>query len=240
MSPSSITKKTFSSCTFKTLATKVKTKLETKLEKVKCGMHKTKAANNTSRVIAAPKAAAPKAVVPKAVVPKAADDETQVITDNVTAEREADNVLAEFKTVVANMPMPANYNTKFVNEPIRSDKDAHEAVADVASEHTSEDGHNRCDTKNKQQKPAKEQARREARRARWATRRTAFKCKAKKVGEAILLSTAVAGGVIFAPVILAVSVLFAVVKFLIWLVVKILDLLCCGPVLVCFVCKEAM
>lgn len=204
MSPSSINKKTSSSCTFKTLATKVKTKLE----KVKCRKHKSKASNDTTQVIAKP---------------------------------EANDVLAEFKAVVANMPKPANYHTRFIIEPNRSAKDAHEAVVDVATpEHTSEDGHNRCDIKTKQQGLSKKQACREARRAKWAARRTSFKCKAKKVGEAILLSAAVAGGLIFAPVILTVSILFAVVKFLIWLVVKILDLLCCGPVLVCFVCKEAM
>lgn len=169
------------SSTLKTLSTKV----NIKLEKVKCRMHKTKASDDNIKV----------------------------------------NV-----------------------EPIQSKEDVQKKVATIVpdqtgEEHTGEDGHEltppkRCDTTNKQQKAANKQARREARKAKWAARRTTFKANAKKVGEALFLPAAVVGGIIFGPVILVVSFILTVVKMVVWLVMKILDLLCCGPVVVCFACKK--
>ena len=163
------------SSAFKALTTKV----NTKLEKVKCRLHKTKAAK----------------------------DETQVTV-----------------------------------EPSRVKEGVQETVITFIPEYTSEDSHELaqppgCETRNKQQKTAKKQARREARKAKWAARRTIFKGNAKKVSEALFLPAAVVGGIVLAPVILVVDVVLFVVKLVVWLVMKIVDLLICGPALVRFVRK---
>lgn len=117
-------------------------------------------------------------------------------------------------------------DTNATSEPETNGDEGHQPV-----QHTS------CDKKNKHEKAAKRQARRDARKAKWATRLAAFKAKAKKVGEALFFPVALVVGIIFSPLILAMSVIVYILKGVAWLVVKILDLVCCGPVLLCFICK---
>lgn len=110
-----------------------------------------------------------------------------------------------------------------------------------------EEGHelvelNRDSTK-KDEKAAKRQAKREARKerrqarkAKWAARGATFKEKSKKVGEAVFWCAAVGLGVILTPVFLVGDLCLCICKSVGWVVVKIVDTLCCGPVLVCCVC----
>lgn len=152
-------------------------KIDAKLEKVKCRMHKAKASDKNSEV---------------AIKPKQANDEGQNV----------------------------------VMEPMRSGEQGQQLIQTTG-----------CDITIKQDKTAKRAARRQARKEKWATRRTEFKRAAKKIGKALFLPTAVVGGIVLAPVILVMDVVFLALNVVVGLVVRILDLIFCGPVLVCFVCK---
>ncbi|KAH8745262.1 kinase-like domain-containing protein [Diaporthe sp. PMI_573] len=90
---------------------------------------------------------------------------------------------------------------------------------------------------NEQDKSARRVARRQTRESKWVTRCAAFKLKAKKVAEALFLPAAVIGGIILAPVILVIEIVWFALRVVFELVVRILGLVFCGPVLVCIVCK---
>lgn len=124
------------------------------------------------------------------------------------------------------------------SEPNTNGDEAKVSNATSEPETNGDEGHQpvqrtSCDSKNKYEKAAKRQARRDARKAKWA----AVRAKAKKIGEAMFLPVAMVVGIIFSPLILAVNVVVCIFKGVVWLVVKIVDLVCCGPVLVCFACK---
>lgn len=94
-----------------------------------------------------------------------------------------------------------------------------------------------CQKPNKQEKVAKRAAKKEARKTKWATRRAAFKTKAKKIGEALFLPLALVLGIVCAPAILAFDLVLCVVKLVFLLVVKILDLLC-APFMLCWLWRR--
>lgn len=131
--------------------------------------------------------------------------------------------------------------TETTTQPKHNGEEAQETTA-TEPKHNGEEGselvqHSSCDSINKNEKAAKRQARREARKAKWAARRATFKAKSKKVGEALFLPAAVVLGVIFLPLILVVDAVVCIFNGVVWVVVKIVDTMCCGPVLVCFLCK---
>lgn len=156
---------------------------------------------------------------------KAAANQTETITQPKRNEKEAGETIA-------------------TPEPNQNGEEAQETMATTKPKNNNgEEGselvqQSSCDSTNKDEKTAKRQARREARKAKWAARRATFKAKSKKVGEALFLPTAVVLGVICSPVILVVDAVLCIFKGVIWVVVKIVDTVCCGPVLVCFLCKK--
>lgn len=78
------------------------------------------------------------------------------------------------------------------------------------------------------------QARREARRAKWAARRASLKHLAKKAGKAIAISGAVVLGFIFGPILIVIDLAVAVVGLVIRLIMELVGLIC-APFYVCFV-----
>lgn len=131
-------------------------------------------------------------------------------------------------TIVIPKPTINNEETMVASEPNINGEEGHEL------------GELNRDANNKQEKAAKRQAKREARKerrqarkAKWAARGATFEEKSKKVGEAAFWP---ALGVIFCPVMLAVDACLCIYKGVVWVVVKIVDTLCCGPVLVGLVC----
>lgn len=85
----------------------------------------------------------------------------------------------------------------------------------------------------KLQKLARRAARREARKAKWAARRIAFRARAHRFGEAAFLPVAIIGGIIFGPVLIAWDLAMCVVSVAGWIVVKIIDLMC-APFMACY------
>lgn len=175
MSPSTITLKTFAN------------KLESKLEKAKSKMHKSKTSDKTNKAI-----------------------------------------------------IKADQNNHGVINPAQNNKEGHHTT--VEPEQSGVEGQEvsqptSCTTMKKQDKAAKRAVRRQARKEKWTARCAAFKTKAKKVSNVLLLSTAAVGGIILAPVILVVDIVFFVLNTVLELVIRILDLIFCGPILVCFICK---
>lgn len=131
-------------------------------------------------------------------------------------------------TIVIPKPTINNEETMVASQPNISGEEGHEL------------GELNRDANNKQEKAAKRQAKREARKerrqarkAKWAARGATFKEKSKKVGEAVFWPTL---GVILCPVMLALDACLCIYKGVVWVVVKIVDTLCCGPVLVGLVC----
>lgn len=94
-----------------------------------------------------------------------------------------------------------------------------------------------CQKLNKQEKAAKRAAKKEARKAKWAARRTAFKTEAKKIGEALFLPVALVLGIVCAPAILVFNLVLCVVNSVFWLVAKIRDLLC-APFMLCWLWRR--
>lgn len=84
----------------------------------------------------------------------------------------------------------------------------------------------------KSDKKSKRAARREARKAKWAMRRTAFKTKAKKVLDSAVTPGMIALVIIFSPVIVALSILGFVLDSVVMLIIHILDCLW-APVTLC-------
>lgn len=131
--------------------------------------------------------------------------------------------------------------TKVIPKPtINNEETMVASEPNIKGEKGHELGELNRDANNKQEKAAKRQAKREARKerrqarkAKWAATGATFKEKSKKVGEAVLWP---ALGVIFCPVMLAVDACLCIFEGVVWVVVKIVDTLCCGPVLVGLVC----
>lgn len=153
---------------------------------------------------------------------KAAANQTETTTQTEPNEEEAGETVA-------------------TSEPKHNGEEAQDTMATEPKNNGKEGSeltqHSSCDSITKNEKAAKRQARREARKAKWAARRATFKAKSKKVGEALFLPAAVVLGVIFSPVILVVDAAICIFNGVVWVVVKIVDTMCCGPVLVCFLCK---
>lgn len=90
----------------------------------------------------------------------------------------------------------------------------------------------------KLQKLARRAGRREARKAKWAARRVAFRARAHRFGEAAFLPVAIIGGIIFGPVLIAWDLAMCVVSVAGWIIIKIIDLVC-APFMACFyICRE--
>lgn len=178
--------------TFKTFTNKVEAKLQARLEKAKCKLHKPKTSEKTN----------------KAVI-KAAD------TQNNMAVVEPNNTKDEGQLIIS--------EPKYAGDEVQN-----------LSQSTSGNTVNH----NNQDKPARRAARKQARKERWVTRCAAFKTNAKKIGEALFLPATVIGGIVFGPIILVVGIVFFALRVVLLVVLKILDLIFCGPVLACYVIRD--
>lgn len=90
----------------------------------------------------------------------------------------------------------------------------------------------------KLQKLARRAGKREARKAKWAARRIAFRARAHRFGEVAFLPVAITAGIIFGPVLIAWDLAMCVVSVAGWIVVKIIDLICAPFVACVYICRE--
>lgn len=264
----------------------LRVKINSKINKVKSSMHKTKAAVDETELNAQPKRVKREAKDTTTSDSEPNGEELQEIMVAPKPKNNGEDIMVAPKpnnngkeTVVASEPNIDGEEITAASKPIINGEDGAQEII-VTSEPiingeeqdaqstmvtpkptingeeimvapepntNGEEGHelvelNRDATK-KDEKAAKRQAKREARKARrqarkakWSARGATFKKKSKKVGEAVFWPVAVAVGVICCPVMLAVDACLCIYKGVVWLVVKIFDTLCCGPVLVGLVC----
>lgn len=161
----------------------------------------------------------------KVTQPKVAKEDGQ---DAVTKQQDQDIATKPIATKEGGQAIITNPNhtTKQVQNIIINPKPAQESSQKVDNPGTRQ-------KPSKQEKSEKRAARKEARKAKWAARRAAFKDKAHRVGEALFIPVAVVCGIVFGPLILAFDVCLCAFKAVVWLVVKIVDCLC-APFVACF------
>lgn len=90
----------------------------------------------------------------------------------------------------------------------------------------------------KLQKLARRAGKREARKAKWAARRIAFRARAHRFGEVAFLPVAITAGIIFGPVLIAWDLAMCVVSVAGWIIIKIFDLICTPFVACVYICRE--
>ncbi|KAL2276229.1 hypothetical protein FJTKL_01278 [Diaporthe vaccinii] len=189
----------------KTLSSKV----DSKLQKIKSRLHKTKEPKTT--------------VEPKATLELNLKERETTVEPITTVEPKT----ALEPNTTTSIPKTTNEGENGnTSGPNHNDEEGEELAPSTSSQ-----------TSLKQEKKSTRGARKEARKAEWASRHAAFKTKAKKLGEVVFLPCAVVVGIIFAPFIIVADMVLCVVNVAGWVVVKIFDLMC-APFLVCFVIKQ--
>ncbi|KAG6358215.1 hypothetical protein INS49_014099 [Diaporthe citri] len=239
---------------------KLTNKLRAKLDKAKCKVHKKRASDKPSEVAIKPNHNNEQGQ-PIIMEPKLAEEGILDITTNPEHTKQQDQVITVHPMSAEEEDQATTIKPEYTEQqdqviaiqPKRTEEDSQTAT--INQEHTNEEEQNitmnpkrageegqkldhpsTFQKLNKQEKAAKRAARKQARKDKWAARRTNFKTKAKKLAEALFLPVAVVLGIVFAPLILVFDLFLCAVRSVVWLVVTAFELMC-APLLVCFLCK---
>ncbi|KAG8158349.1 hypothetical protein KVR01_012110 [Diaporthe batatas] len=158
------------------------------------------------------------------------------VSETVVKSEDAENI----QNITTKPTHTGQGHLSLPNKPDPAGRDGEERATAASPNDTGADGLQNSSaassTKNLE-KMAKRAGRRQARKAKWAARRTALKARSNKLVDAAFLPATIVSCILCSPLICVADITFTVIQGVVILIIRIVDVMC-APVLVCIMCRS--